>query len=183
MLFCIYLYIYSYKNNILINFSIIMKQLTIVRHGKSSWDFPVLDQNRPLIEKGILDSIKIGKESKSLINANSLIWSSFAERALSTAKIVVEQWDLPIQSIIVKNELYTFDSLQFERIIKSCSDNCNSLIVFGHNNAITDFVNKFGDIFIDNVPTSGLVSLIFDSDSWSTIAKGKTNKILFPRDI
>ncbi len=160
-----------------------MKQLTIIRHGKSSWDFPVQDQNRPLIEKGILNSIKIGKESKPLLNPNSLIWSSFAERALSTAKIVVEQWNLPTQSIIVKNELYTFDYKQFEQIIKSCPDSCNSLIVFGHNNAITDFVNKFGDIFIDNVPTSGLVSLIFDSNSWSTISNGKTNKILFPRDI
>lgn len=160
-----------------------MKQLTIIRHGKSSWDFPVQDQNRPLIEKGIQNSIKIGAKSKTLINPNSLIWSSFAERALATAKIVVEQWNLPIQSIIVKNELYTFDCREFERIIKSCPDSCNSLIVFGHNNAITDFVTKFGNIFIDNVPTSGLVSLIFDSNSWSTISKGKTNKILFPRDI
>ncbi len=160
-----------------------MKQLTIIRHGKSSWDFPVQDQNRPLIEKGILNSIKIGKESKPLISPNSLIWSSFAERAFSTAKIVVDQWNLPNQLIIVKDELYTFDYKQLERIIKTCPDSCDSLVVFGHNNAITDFVNKFGDIFIDNVPTSGLVSLNFDSNSWSTISKGKTNTILFPRDI
>ncbi|MBL7885985.1 MAG: histidine phosphatase family protein [Flavobacterium sp.] len=160
-----------------------MKQLTIIRHGKSSWDFPVQDQNRPLIEKGILNSIKIGKESKPLISPNSLIWSSFAERAFSTAKIVVDQWNLPNQLIFIKDELYTFDYKQLERIIKTCPDSCDSLVVFGHNNAITDFVNKFGDIFIDNVPTSGLVSLNFDSNSWSTISKGKTNTILFPRDI
>jgi hypothetical protein len=27
---------------------------------------------------------------------------------------------------------------------------------FGHNAAITDFVNKFGDVLIENVPTSEL---------------------------
>jgi hypothetical protein len=31
------------------------------------------------------------------------------------------------------------------------------MLFFGHNSAITNFVNKFG-IFIDNVSTSGFVS-------------------------
>ena len=70
-----------------------------------------------------------------------------------------------------------------EKEKQSITNSYNNLILFGHNSAITDFVNKFGDIFIDNVPTSGFVSIKFDCDSWETINKGKTDKIIFPRDI
>jgi phosphohistidine phosphatase len=79
--------------------------------------------------------------------------------------------------------LYTFDERQLEKVIKSCDNSFESVILFGHNEAITNFVNKFGDVFIDNVPTSGFVSLQFDSDSWDTIDKGKTNKTIFPKDL
>ena len=66
------------------------------------------------------------------------------------------------------------------QIIKKCKNEHDSLILFGHNEAITNFVNKFGDIYIDNVPTSGLVALQFDSDDWENLGKGKTITTLFP---
>jgi phosphohistidine phosphatase len=56
----------------------------------------------------------------------------------------------------------------------------NSLIIFGHNEAITKFVNKFGDLLIDNVPTSGVVSLQFDIKDWKNLSKGKTLNTVFP---
>ena len=55
-------------------------------------------------------------------------------------------------------------------------------MVFGHNHAITHFVNKFGDKFIDNVPTCGVVIIEFDIDEWRNIKKGKTVKTIFPRE-
>lgn len=159
-----------------------MKTLIVVRHGKSSWEIPSQDYERPLIEKGIQNSQLVASHATNLIHSNSLIWSSFANRAFSTAKIMVTEWNKSIDEIQVKKELYTFDHQQLTSLIQSCPDDYDSLVIFGHNHAITDFVNKFGDIFIDNVPTSGLVSIIFETNSWSTIQKGKTNKIVFPRD-
>lgn len=160
-----------------------MKKIIVIRHGKSSWNEPVQDHERKLTTKGIENSIRIAKESNNYIDSKSLIWSSSAKRALHTSMLIVEKWNLPVSSIVIKNELYTFNGADLEEIVKSCSNNCESLILFGHNNAITDFVNKFGDIFIDNVPTSGFVSIIFETNSWTTINKGKTDKILFPRDL
>ena len=68
-------------------------------------------------------------------------------------------------------------------MIKSCKNEFDSVILFGHNGAITNFVNKFGNIFIENVPTSGFVSLKFDSDNWQFIDRGRTIKTLFPKDL
>jgi len=160
-----------------------MKNLILIRHAKSTWEFPVQDFDRDLTQKGIENSQKIAQHTSQLIQPSSIIWSSAAKRALETAKIVVGNWKFPIEKIEIKRELYTFDSIKLEQIVKSCPNAIDNLILFGHNNAITDFVNKFGDIFIDNVPTSGFVSITFDTDDWSTIKKGKIEKIIFPRDI
>lgn len=160
-----------------------MKKLILIRHAKSNWEFPIRDFDRDITQKGIENSQKLAKHTLQMIHSSSIIWCSAARRALETAKIVVEHWNLPITKIEVKNELYTFDDFKLEQIVKSCPNIVYNLILFGHNNAITDFVNKFGDIFIDNVPTSGLVSITFDTDDWRTINRGKIEKIIFPRDI
>jgi len=159
-----------------------MKNLILIRHGKSSWNEPLHDSERRLNEKGIENSIKIANLTVDKIHPKSEIWSSFANRAFQTARLFVETWNLPDESIQIKKELYTFDGKKLEEIVKSTSNNCENVILFGHNNAITDFVNKFGDIFIDNVPTSGFVSINFDTNNWSTITKGKIISTTFPRD-
>lgn len=160
-----------------------MKNLILVRHAKSNWKVPNTDFDRNLTDNGIKNSMKCAKASTFLIKDNSLIWSSAAVRAFETSKIFMRCWNLPLHRIEKKQELYTFSPFELEQIVKSCPNECQNLILFGHNCAITDFVNKFGDNFIDNVPTSGLVSINFETNDWSKITKGYINKILFPRDI
>ena len=68
-----------------------------------------------------------------------------------------------------------------EKAIKSGNNIFENIILFGHNEAITNFVNKFGDTFIDHVPTAGFVALQFDTDDWAKINKGKTKKNTIPK--
>ena len=124
----------------------------------------------------------LGNKTKQYIPNNCLIWSSSSKRASTTATLYVENWNLDVKAIQFSDALYTFDAAKLEEIVKSCPNVYNNLILFGHNNAITDFVNKFGDVLIENVPTAGFVSIIFETDDWKSIAKGKTDKILFPKD-
>lgn len=160
-----------------------MKQLIIVRHAKSSWDVPLRDYDRPLTSKGIQDAHLVSSNIIGHIPKSFLIWSSAAKRASETAMIFAQNISFPVESIIFKEELYTFDERKLEQIIKSCSDNYEHLMVFGHNEAITNFVNKFGSTFIDNVSTSGFVNIIFDQTNWKYIEKGITQKVIFPRDL
>jgi phosphohistidine phosphatase len=160
-----------------------MKNLILIRHAKSSWKFDLKDIDRPLNEIGIFKANTISKKTISLISDQHYIYTSNANRALSTCYIFVKNWKLDLNKINIIDSLYTFDSNNLEKVIKKTDNHINKMIVFGHNSAITDFVNKFGDIFIDNVPTSGLVSIIFESDNWATIKNGKTDNIIFPRDL
>lgn len=160
-----------------------MKNLILIRHAKSSWEAPLKDIDRPLERKGIYDAHLVAVNCIKSLPSTYMIWTSPAKRALETAIIFAQNILYPIDSIIIKEELYTFDENQLEKIIKSCSNVFESVILFGHNGAITNFVNKFGDIFIANVPTSGFVSIQFETDSWEKIKKGKIKKIIFPKKI
>ncbi len=160
-----------------------MKSITLIRHAKSSWEFPEKDFDRDLTSKGIYNATRCALLSIGEIENNSIIWSITANRAIKTAAIFLKNWNLNTDRIQLKDDLYTFEVNKLEQIVKSCPNSTDNLILFGHNSAITDFVNKFGDIFIDNVPTSGFVSIKFEINNWSELRKGHTTKILFPRDI
>jgi phosphohistidine phosphatase len=160
-----------------------MKNLILVRHAKSSWEAPLHDKDRPLTNQGMKDAHLVSSYISDFIPKTYMIWSSSAERASETALIFAQNISYPIESIDYKDELYTFDENKLEKVIKSCNNVIESVILFGHNEAITNFVNKFGDAFINNVPTAGFVSLQFDTDNWNTIKKGKTKKIIFPKDL
>jgi phosphohistidine phosphatase len=160
-----------------------MKQLVIIRHAKSSWETPLNDIDRPLTVKGLQDAHLVSLAIVNQIPKSFMIWSSIAKRAAETAVVFSQNVSYPIESISFREDLYTFDEKVLEKVIKTCSDECNCLLVFGHNEAITNFVNKFGSVFIENVATCGFVNIIFDTKRWKDISKGTTQNIIFPKDL
>ena len=160
-----------------------MKQLILVRHAKSSWGAPLQDIDRPLTSRGIQDAHLVSSTISNQIPKSFVVWSSIAKRASETAIIFAQNISFPIESITFKEELYTFDERKLEQIIKLCPNDYDNLILFGHNEAITNFVNKFGSILIDNVSTSGFVSITFEQNKWDDIANGITKKVIFPKDL
>ena len=160
-----------------------MKNITIIRHGKSGYELGLSDKQRTLTERGISDSTLVATKYLPNLQSDFLIIASTAIRAAATARIFAKIFLAFDDEIEFNDDLYTFDSRELEKIIKKTNDNVTNLLIFGHNDAISDFVNKFGDIYIDNVPTSGLISIDFESDSWSEIQKGKTIKTIFPSEL
>lgn len=160
-----------------------MKNLILIRHAKSSWDAPLKDIDRPLSKRGIGDAHKTSHEVDKFLPRTFIVWSSPAKRAKETAMIYAQNLSIPLETIIYKDDLYTFDEKSLEKTIKDCENKYDSLILFGHNGAITDFVNKFGDCYIDNVPTSGFVSLKFEEEDWKNIHRGKILKTVFPSQL
>lgn len=160
-----------------------MKNLILIRHAKSSWEAPLSDKDRPLDARGIKDAHMVSMDCHEFLPKAFTIWSSTATRATETALIFAQNISYPIENIQFRDDLYTFDERELEKFIQSIGDHYDNVILFGHNEAITNFVNKFGDVFIDNVPTSGFVSLKFDTENWESLPKGRTLKTLFPRQL
>ena len=157
-----------------------MKNLIFIRHSKSSWELPLNDIDRPLSNRGIHNAHLVSSKIENLLPKSFIIWSSNAKRAKETAMIFSQNLLFSFENISIKDELYTFESKKLEEIIKKCENKYDNLIIFGHNEAITKFVNKFGDLLIENVPTSGVVSLQLDIENWKNLKKGKTLDTVFP---
>ena len=160
-----------------------MKSLILIRHAKSGWDLPVQDKDRELIPVGIESIKKVAQKAISILPDKFEIWSSSAKRASQTAALFCENASIQKDKISFNDNLYTFDDSTLEKIIKKCDNDVQNLIIFGHNGAITDFVNKFGNKLISNVPTSGLVFIKFEQNNWTDVQNGQTFHTIFPKEI
>lgn len=160
-----------------------MKNLYIVRHAKSSWEYDVSDHERPLKKRGLNDANLVSNYLKGKINKPDLIISSDANRAKTTAEIFISNLGISEAILELNHELYDFSGFKLTNVIKECDDSVDTLMIFGHNYALTHFVNEIGDKYIDNVSTSGFTHIQFDIDSWRDLKKGKTVLTVFPKDL
>lgn len=160
-----------------------MKNLILVRHAKSSWEFNLNDHERPLNKRGFSDADLVSKHLIVDKLNPDIILSSDTVRTKTTASIFLNNLSLKSREIELDHNLYDFTGSKLLEVIKNTSDSINNLMIFGHNHAITAFVNTYGDVFIDNVPTCGVVSIEFNIDKWEDLNKGKTIKTLFPKDL
>lgn len=161
-----------------------MKNLILVRHGKSSWSFDVGDRDRPLKERGINDGHLIAGKFKAKNVKVDAIYSSPANRALHTCTIFLRKTKFPLDKFRLSDELYEFSGEDVMQFARNLDDSLETVMIFGHNYAFTNVANKWGNLSIDNVPTTGLVHLRFDTDTWSDIGdeNGQTIQTLFPKD-
>ena len=151
-----------------------MKQLILVRHAKSDWGNPGLDDfDRPLNERGKKNApVMAQRLLDKKIKIDAFI-SSPAKRAAKTAKIFTETFKQKKDAIVFKEKLYLAEPTTFFSVIESADDKLNSIAVFSHNYGITDFANQLTDARIDNIPTCGVFAIKIHSDTWSDFREAK----------
>lgn len=144
-----------------------MKTLLLVRHAKSDWGNPVLeDFDRPLNERGKRDTPAMARRLLDKnINIDAII-SSPAKRAAKTAKAFAESYDLKKSRLQFKEELYMAGSAAFTAVIESADEKFESIAVFSHNPGITGFANELTNARIDNIPTCGVFAIKINTDTW-----------------
>jgi phosphohistidine phosphatase len=153
-----------------------MKTLIIIRHAKSSWDDPDLsDFDRPLNDRGERDAPRMAKRLKERdLTINAMITSG-ATRALTTCKVFAEVLSFPENRIQLMKELYHAGDETILKILGSLKDqpvDHETVMIFGHNPGLTEFVNNLLDEDIDNIPTSGVVCAQLDIVSWKDLKWG-----------
>jgi phosphohistidine phosphatase len=161
-----------------------VKTLYIVRHAKSSWDFPNLrDHDRPLLPKGEKRTRKIAVFLEKENIKPDLMISSTAVRAYETAVIIAKQLGYPVKNIISESKFYDSGILSIMDVLYGLDNKVNSVMIFGHNPSFTSLANKFLHNPIEWLPTSGLVSISFDAEKWEEIllVERKTNFVIFPK--
>lgn len=160
-----------------------MKILHIVRHGKSSWDYPGIDDvDRPLIERGIKNAIAAGSYLLDNYGKPDIIVSSPAIRALHTAILIVRTCNIPYEKLIIDERIYESYSSAIIEVVEDMPASYDSMVVVGHNPMLTEFCNLFLPDYLENLPTAGLVTLTFDIKNWNIVNQQPiASKVFFPR--
>ncbi|MGH8195764.1 MAG: SixA phosphatase family protein [Woeseiaceae bacterium] len=155
-----------------------MKTLTILRHAKSSWDDEgTPDFERPLSRRGEQNAPVMAARLTDAGIRPSLILSSPAVRAWTTAKIVAKEISYPLEFLQRENSLYLAGVERLLNLLAAQDAGFNSVVIVGHNPGLTDFANYLLPDVTDNLPTCGMVSLHIDTDDWD-LRQGKTAELL-----
>ena len=67
-------------------------------------------------------------------------------------------------------------------MVQNLDTKINVVMIFGHNPTFTDLANYFIFDKIDNIPTSGIVSIHFDVTNWNEVGEksGVLNYFHYP---
>ncbi|MDM8527772.1 histidine phosphatase family protein [Anaerolineales bacterium HSG24] len=163
-----------------------MKTILILRHAKSDWSDPNLDDfDRPLNKRGLSDAPRMGKVLLSAEQIPDRIISSPARRAKQTAKLVAEACNYK-GSIQWEDAFYGAGSADLIAALKQLPLEVNMCMLIGHNPTMEETVaslcttsagispwgNVDGSDFSIIMPTSGLACLQVDIDDWADLKPG-----------
>jgi len=122
------------------------RELLILRHAKSSWDDPELDDfDRPLNGRGERDADRMGRYLVDADLVPELVISSPARRAGQTAKRACCQMGLPPNRIDFRQNLYHAGTGDLCRVVSQCPGKVARLMLVGHNPGLEDFVAWLAD--------------------------------------
>ena len=157
-----------------------MKILYLVRHAKSSWKNPDLDDfERPLNKRGKRDAPVMGRFLRDKDILPDMLISSPAVRAKKTAKIIAENLAYSKNKINFDHEIYEASTKGLLMIISNINNKYNTVMLVGHNPSMTYVANTISKRRIDNIPTCGIICIELNITSWKEISENCGKLIFF----
>lgn len=109
----------------------------------------------------------------------SLILSSPANRALTTAKIVAAELAYPLEFLQKEDDLYLASTQDMLDVLVAQDNGFNNIMLFAHNPGLTDFANFLVPGLTSNLPTAGVVCVNIERDDWSLYEQPATQLVLY----
>jgi phosphohistidine phosphatase len=152
-----------------------MKTLLVLRHAKSSWDNPALDDHeRPLNVRGEEDAPRIGQLAREEGLAPELIVSSDAVRARLTAEAMA---DATGGRILLDPRLYHASATEILTALRSVVDESEessgengvaTVMIVGHNPGLEQLIALLTGQ-LESLPTAALAQIALPIERWSAL--------------
>lgn len=164
-----------------------MKQLLLIRHGKSSWDHPGLsDHDRPLNQRGERD---VPRMASALIGRGikpDRIVTSTANRARSTALKIAEEMQIPDDRVEETESLYLAAPATILRIVQNLDESLNTVFLFGHNPGMHEAVEGLtsnGSVY--EFPTLAVGRIRLEEEYWGQVDwnSGELIELITPKGL
>lgn len=149
-----------------------MKRLTLIRHAKSSWNYPELsDFERPLNGRGRRDAPAMALRALEAVGLPDLWLSSPASRAITTARIFADALALPTD-VLLDARIYDADVDRLMEVVKTLPAQSEHAWLFGHNPGFTEFSQWLSREAPAHMPTCSVVGHRLDIEHWASLTPG-----------
>ena len=142
-----------------------MKTLLVLRHAKSSWNDPALDDHeRPLNKRGRRDAPRMGELVREYGLIPDVIISSDAVRTRLTAEAVAEAARYAGE-ILLDPHLYLACPADIHSLLTTVRENAGTVMIVGHNPGLEKLVEQLTGERQD-LPTAALAQIGLPIDQW-----------------
>jgi phosphohistidine phosphatase len=168
-----------------------MKTLHLLRHAKSSWKDPALDDHeRPLSKRGRETAKIIGAYLRREKIRPDVVVCSSAVRARETLAPISEQIKPP--KVLLEKGIYESSQQKLWKHIWALPENADCVLLIGHNPALHDFARSLADAasrprlppVVGKFPTGAMATFRFDG-TWKELRPNTATLAAFttPKDI
>jgi phosphohistidine phosphatase len=162
-----------------------MKTLLVLRHAKSSWNHPELDDHaRPLNKRGLRDAPRMGELVKAYGLIPDIVISSDAVRARLTAEGVAEAARYAGE-ILLDPRLYMAGPAEILSLLRAVREGVETVMIIGHNPGLEELVEQLTGEQQD-FPTAALAHIVLEIDQWRDLKRSTRGTLLGhwrPKDI
>jgi len=155
-----------------------VRRLTLVRHAKSDWSDRALDDfDRPLNARGERDAPDMAARLVAARLAPTLMISSPARRALTTARVFAEAFGYPRSRLRQAEEAYLASPGELLEVVRRRGGTSRHVMLFGHNPGISQLGAWLtGDDSLGDVPTCAVASLVVTLRNWRELEFGAARR-------
>jgi len=155
-----------------------MKELTLIRHAKSDWAEPGLDDHeRPLNDRGRRDAPRMGRLLLSRSLRPQLLVTSTAVRARTTAEMIGAEWGISATDIQHEKALYLARPDEILSVVRQLDEEAGSVALFGHNPGIHEaaylFLRPAEAEKLGDFPTCAVARIRLPIDYWANASFGE----------
>jgi phosphohistidine phosphatase len=170
-----------------------MKHLAILRHAKSSWDDPTLDDfSRPLNERGWKAARRLGRELNQRGIRFDLVLSSTSARTRETIDGVQEEFDFGAPIKFDPRLYLASEQLLLERV-RALDETVEGPLIVGHNPGVEQLItgltcddrNGLRERVAGKFPTGALAIIKLPAKRWAEVepASGEIVELVLPKKL
>ena len=120
-----------------------MKDLYLIRHAKSDWEYAHLnDFDRPLNERGLRDAPRMAAKISKDWKRPELILSSPATRAYQTAQFFRETWNVSWNDFSLQESIYEATPEALLETLSWFTSRVSRIAIIGHNPGLSLLIRQ-----------------------------------------
>ena len=156
------------------------KTLILVRHATAEdQSFRIKDFDRNLNSKGLSEALAMGKWLVHEGIKPDLFLSSPASRAFKTAEIIAGQFRVSVDAVRTQAGIYDGGPRAYLQAVTGASENCSTLLLFGHNPDITYFAEYLTGANIGSMKKGSVAFIEFKDQKWEEVSAKTGDLVLY----